>query len=85
MEKDSADFTLWDVVAGKALALSDARELLDEIDDNASLRAAAVLRGLDTVRTGLSSKKETAALDDTVELPVATVIVLARALLQRLK
>jgi len=77
--------TAWDVLSGQGMSLSDLREFAEEVDENAALRAAALLRALDRLRDELDRIPETADLSDPVTLRVQDAVLLARQLLSRLR
>ena len=76
----------WDVLCGEGDLLTDAREWVKEIEENASIRSAATLRCLDRMRDALKGKNEAVGLDDTtVELSVRDALLLSRQMLSRLR
>lgn len=77
--------TAWDVLSGQGLSLAPLRELLEDIDENANLRSAVVLRAMDACRDALEAVSEDAELDEPVTLTLGEVAVLCRSLMQRLR
>ena len=75
----------WDVVANAANDLSELGEFLEETDANPTLRSAATLRSLDRFRDALDRMPAEADLNQTVELRVQDVALVARSMLSRLR
>ena len=82
---DGLDGSAWDVVANAADTLSELGEFLEETDTNATLRSAATLRSLDRFRDALDRLPADADLNQTVELRVQDVALVARSMLSRLR
>ena len=77
--------TVLDCVAGKAELISDVQDFLKELDENPDLRAAATLRTLARIRTELERTPETCQLGDPIQMRLQDVLVVARAMLSRLR
>ena len=82
---DGLDGSAWDVVANAADTLSELGEFLEETDANPTLRSAATLRSLDRFRDALDRLPADADLNQTVELRVQDVALVARSMLSRLR
>ena len=75
----------WDVLCGEGDLLTDAREWVKQIEENAGIRSAATLRCLDRMREALAHKDEAVDLNDTVSLSVRDALLLSRQMLSRLR
>lgn len=65
--------------------LGDLRELIEDIEENPALIAAATFRSMDRLRDALLLIEETAAVETPVPLLLQDVILLGRQLLQHLR
>ena len=82
---DGLDGSAWDVVANTNDGLTELWAFLDETETNPTLRSAATLRSLDRLRDALDRMPAEADLNQTVELRVQDVALLARFMLSRLR
>lgn len=73
------------MVCNQPQFVSDLSQYVAEIEDDAHLRAGAVLQALSRLRTELQRCPEMSDLGSPVELRLQDCVVIARALMQRLR
>jgi hypothetical protein len=81
MEMGSA----WDVIAKKEDVFSELSALLQELDENPSMRSCAVLRAIERGRTELTRTPADAPLSSPMAVSLQDLSVLLRAVLSRLR